>query len=393
MASKKKDTVNPVEEFFKSFAESDSEVDFSFGNDVFTEKLDVIPTSSLVLDDALSSGGLPKGRLLQYYGPPASGKTFMTILAIKQAQKADPEAYQMFYDAEQAFDKTWALRLGVNLNKLGIVEGRAAYSGQRLFESLLGVPKEDKKHRYAGKSKEGLLDKIANGQINVNLIIIDSLGQIDPPGLENAAIGQVTMGKKAKFLSEVCPKLAVEVKKANVPLIMINHKRDSLDLYGPDHTFTGGNSYAHSLSANIYFESVARKDATLFDEDENKVGGLIRATVEKSKFGPHPRKCEFMVDYRVGVINEHVQIADLAIKYNVVNKPNNVMYEYNDLKWKGRSAFDEAIRTDTTLASVLLKEVEGIREAERVREYKEKEELQAAIEGEAGEIETDEVEE
>ncbi len=113
---------------------------------------------------------------------------------------------------------------------------------------------------------------------------------IIPPGDDVAAVGKITMGKMAKFLTQEGKKLSLEVSKANIPFIVINHKRDSLDMYGPDYTHAGGNAYTHFLSANIYFESVGRKDACIFDENECKIGGRVRATVEKSKFGPHPSK-------------------------------------------------------------------------------------------------------
>jgi len=393
--AKKKDKGNPVEEFFKAFGDADAEVDFKFGHEVFSEKLNVITTTSHVLDDALSSGGLPLGRLLQYYGPPGSGKTFMTMLAIKQAQQADPKAIQIFIDAEQTFNASWAAQLGINVARVGLIQGETAAYGQKLFERLLGVPKEDKKHKFVGKSKPGLLDKIADGTMNVNMIVLDSIGVLIPPGMDTAAVGQITMGKKSKFFAETFPKLAVEVKKANVPFVMINHVRAGMDPYGPDHTFAGGNSYAHSLSANVYFEAVQRKDSNIYNDKEEKIGGIIRAVVEKSKFGPWPRKCEFKVDYRSGVVDLHEEVAELAIKYDIVARPNNVMYEYGEEKWKGRAAFNDAVKEDTAFQADLLKKINDAREAERSRQIEKQEKLkeELAIEDDSDFVMADQLEE
>src|SRR5580692_3513938 len=106
---KKKDKLSA---FFASYADTDDQIDFRLAHETIGEKLPVTSTGSLALDDALSSGGLPKGRLIQYYGAPGSGKTLMAMLAIKEAQLADPDAQQMFIDAEGTFDAGWASILG-----------------------------------------------------------------------------------------------------------------------------------------------------------------------------------------------------------------------------------------------------------------------------------------
>src|SRR5271154_7077706 len=104
MSDDKKKKSDRLTAFFRSFADADEQLDFRFAHETVGEKLPVISTGSLVLDDALSSGGLPKGRLIQFYGAPGSGKTLMAMLAIKEAQLQDPVAQQMFIDAEGTFD-------------------------------------------------------------------------------------------------------------------------------------------------------------------------------------------------------------------------------------------------------------------------------------------------
>ena len=355
---------NKLDAFFKSYSDSEEQLDYRLAHETIGEKVQVISTGSISLDDALSAGGLPKGRLIQYYGPSGSGKTLMSMIAMYEAQKQDPSAQQVFIDAEQTFDPSWAEILGVDTSKVILIEGDMAANGRKCFEMLLGVPKEDAKtHILKGKSKEGMLDLIAAGELNINLIVLDSLGSILPPGEDTSAIGKMNMSLLARFLTTTFRKLSLELHKAKVPFIIINHKKDNMDPYGGDHTFSGGNTYSHFLSANVYFEAVQRKDAMILDEKENKIGHPLRATIEKSKFGPWPRKCEFKVNFGVGIIDKHEEIAQLALDYNVVSKPTSVTHEYGDQKWVGFGKFCEAIKDDPKLAEELTLKISEAREA------------------------------
>lgn len=365
--------------FFKSYADSEEQLDFKFAHETIGQKLPVIPTGSLVLDDALSSGGNPKGRLIQYYGPPGSGKTLMAMIAMKEAQLQDPDARQVVIDAEGTFSSTWAEALGLDTSRIILIENDTAVNGRKCFELVLGVPKEDTKtHVLKGKSKEGLLDKIASGEFNINMIVLDSLGSIIPPGEDISAVGKMNMALLARFLTTTFRKLSLEVSKAKVPFIIINHKKANMDPYGVDHTFSGGNTYAHFLSANVYFEPVNRADARILDEKENKIGSTIRATIEKSKFGPWPRKCEFRVDFGIGVIDRHIEVAQLALDYGVVTKPTTVTHEYGDRKWVGQAKFEDAIKEDPAFAAELELKIAEARDAKweakrREQESKKKE--------------------
>lgn len=364
-----------LEAFFKSYADSEDQLDFKMAHETVGAKVPVISTGSLVLDDALSSGGLPKGRLIQYYGPAGSGKTMLAMIAIAEAQKQDPTAQQMFIDAEQTFSSNWAEILGVDTSRVILVDGETAVNGRKCFEMILGVPREDKKtHMLNGKVKDGLLDGIVSKEFNINLIILDSLGSIIPPGEDISAVGKMNMSLLARFLTTTFRKLSLELNKAQVPFIIINHKRDSFDLYKGDHTFSGGNSYSHFLSANVYFEAIQRKDDRILDEKENKIGHPIKATIEKSKFGPWPRSCEFKVNFGVGVIDKHEEIAQLSLDYNVVIKTSTVSHEYGDKKWVGFPKFCEAIKDDINLANELSQKIKDARDAKYETARKEQEE-------------------
>jgi recombination protein RecA len=361
MSDDKKKT-NKLDAFFKSFADSEEHLDYKMAHETVGEKVPVISTGSYALDDALSSGGLPLGRLIQYYGPAGSGKTLMSMIAMAEAQKLDPTSQQMFIDAEQTFDPNWAETLGVDTSRVIHVDGDTAVNGRKCFEMLLGVPKEDQKHILKGKSKEGLLDKIINKEFNINLIVLDSLGSIIPPGEDTSAVGKMNMSLLARFLTTTFRKLTLELNKAQVPLIIINHKRDSFDIYKGDHTFSGGNTYTHTLSANVYFEAVQRKDAMIVDEKENKIGHPLRATIEKSKFGSYPRKCEFKVNFGIGVVDKHEEIIQLALDYDVILRPTTMSYEYGDRKWVGLPKLSESIKEDSSLVEEILLKINDVRE-------------------------------
>jgi len=371
---------NKLEAFFRSFADADAQLDFRLAHETIGEILPVTSTGSLALDDALSSGGLPKGRLIQYYGAPGSGKTLMAMLAIKEAQMSDPDAQQMFIDAEGTFDAGWASILGLDVSRIIVVDGETAVIGRSCFEMILGVPKEDKKtHMLAGKSKEGLLDKIMAGEFNINMVALDSVGAILPPGEDIAIVGKMNMALLARFLTTTFRKLSLDANRAQVPFIFINHKKANMDPYGIDHSFSGGNTYAHFLSANVYFEAVQRADAQILDEKDQKIGHTMRATVEKSKFGPYPRKCEFKVNFGIGVIDRHEEIAQLAVDYNVVVKTSNVSHEYGDKKWVGFPKFCQAIKEDDAFASELIIKIGQAREAKRASQKAEQEAIKTEV--------------
>jgi len=380
MSDDKKKKADKLTAFFRSFADADAQLDVRLAHETVGEKLPVISTGSLALDDALSSGGLPKGRLIQYYGAPGSGKTLMTMLAIKEAQLQDPTSQQMFIDAEGTFDAKWAETLGLDSSRIIVVDGETAVIGRNCFEMILGVPKEDKKtHELVGKSKQGLLDMIMAGEFNINMVVLDSLGAIIPPGEDVSVVGKMNMALLARFLTTTFRKLSLDANRAQVPFIFINHKKANMDPYGVDHSFSGGNTYAHFLSANVYFEAVARADAQILDEKEQKVGHTMRATIEKSKFGPYPRKCEFKVNFGIGVIDKHEEIAQLAVDYNVIVKTSTVTHEYGDQKWVGFNKVCEAIKDNPALAEELVVKIGQAREAKWDAARKEQEAKKASV--------------
>lgn len=352
-----------ITDFFKSFSSAEDAMEVRLASDTLGDKPKAISTGSANLDDALCCGGIPLGRITQLYGKPGSGKTAMSMILIKEAQKLDPNARQLYIDAEGTFSSLWSQQLGADPSKILLIQDDLAVSAKRLFEMLTGVPKEDSKHFFAGKSKRGFLDEVADGNLNFNLIVIDSIGALQVPQEQISEIGKINISPLPRFLSTALKKISLEVKKANVALIMINHVRATMNMYGPDHASAGGNSYHHFLSCNLFFEMVSRKDAQILDEKDEKIGHIIRATVEKNKFGVWPKNCEFAVDFTKGVVNSHEEIGELAIKYGIVERPTTMSYTYKDFKWVGAGKFNDALKEDTSLVAELLSEIEGLRNA------------------------------
>jgi recombination protein RecA len=360
-------------EFFKAYADADSAfTDVKKGTELFNQDLEVISTGSICLDDALGCGGLPTSRLIQFYGPPGSGKTLMAMIGVVKAQAKSKTAQQVWIDAEQTFDPIWASKIGIDLKRLIIVDGDMAVNGRRCFEMLLGVPKEDAKtHAYKGQAKNGLLDEIIAGDLDINFICLDSLGSLIPPGEDVSAVGKMNMALMARFLTTTLRKLSLQVSKTKLPFVLINHQKASMDPYGPSHTYSGGNSYSHFLSANIYFEPVNRADARILDEKERKIGQTIRGTIEKSKFGPWPRRCEFKVDFAIGIINQEEEIALLATDYGVLDHPTTVSYIYGDRKWVGMGKLLADIAADKDLANELCEKIILARKSKQLKERNE----------------------
>jgi recombination protein RecA len=367
---------DPFISFFQAYADTEEAMqDVRRGHETLGYKVPVVSTGSLVLDDALSSGGYPCGRLIQLYGVAGSGKSMLAMIGIANAQKASPTARQLFIDAEQSFSPTWAEQLGIDTKRLIIVDGDMAVNGRKCFEMLLGVPKEDAKtHVLKGQAKEGLLDKIISGELDINFIVLDSLGSLIVPGEDISQVGKMNMALLARFLTTTLRKLSLAVSKANIPFVLINHVKSSMDMYS-DHTFSGGNSYNHFLSANIFFRPVNRADAKILDENEDRIGATISATVEKSKFGPWPRKCEFKVNFGSGIINQEEEIATLAIDYGIIDHPTAPSYIYGDRKWVGKEKFSAALIEDQALAQELIQKIGEARDKKHETKLAEQEQL------------------
>lgn len=292
---------------------------------------DVINTGSVGLDIALGIGGLPRGRIVEIYGPESSGKTTLAIHLIAEAQKANPDRYCAFIDAEHAFDITYAESIGVNLDMLQISQ---PHYGEQALE---------------------VAERLAeSGQFDV--IVIDSVAALVPKAEAENTMGHSSMGKHALLMSQAMRKLTPVVAESNCLMIFINQLRDKIGvMFGSPETTTGGNALKFYASVRLDVRRSITKDNLVMD-GELKIGNQVRVKVVKNKLAPPFRVCEFDVLYGHGIDKEG-EILDLAVKNEIMAK-SGAFYSYKGESFaKGRDAAIEKLSTDKDILDEIRKKV------------------------------------
>jgi recombination protein RecA len=316
----------------------------SFGNDaVFSgddevlETPEAISTGSYALDSTIGLLGVPRGRVTQFAGAEASGKTFMALQIVKNWQAQHPENYALWIDAEFSFDMDWAVKLGVDKTRLHV---KSENLGSEIFNFLCGIPNPKNTDK---KDKLGALDElILAGDQHCGLIVIDSIAAILPPVEAAYEVGKQNMAAMARFMPQALRRLVPLVHKANVALVAINQLRvDPGVQYGNPETSPGGRAWKHFCRLMINFAKVNAKEELILNADDEPIGHTVRAKIQKNSFAMC-RDTKFVIKYVQGVANHNVEMVELGIKYAIIQRPNNVMYIYGDQKWKGREAVEEA---------------------------------------------------
>ena len=284
------------------------------------ESIEVIPTGSIALNAALGVGGYPKGRVIEIYGPESSGKTTLAIHAIAEAQKAGGIA--AFIDAEHAFDRFYAEKLGVDVENLWISQPDNGEQALEIAEQLIRSSAVD--------------------------IIIDSVAALTPKAEIEGDMGDSKMGLQARLMSQALRKLTGAINKTNTTCIFINQLRDKIGvMFGNPETTTGGNALKFYASVRLDI----RKIGTLKDGDEMK-GNQVRVKVVKNKVAPPFRKAEFDIMFGEG-ISKAGEIVDLGAELNIIKKSGS-WYSYNDTKLgQGRDAAKQCISDNPELAEEL----------------------------------------
>ena len=288
------------------------------------QQVEVIPTGSIALNAALGVGGYPKGRIIEIYGPESSGKTTLAIHAIAEAQKAGGIA--AFIDAEHAFDRFYASKLGVDVDNLWISQPDNGEQALEIAEQLI---------------RSSAID----------IIVIDSVAALTPKAEIEGDMGDNKVGLQARLMSQALRKLTSAISKTNTTCIFINQLREKIGvMFGNPETTTGGNALKFYASVRLDI-----RRATQLKDGEEVIGNQTRVKVVKNKVAPPFRKAEFDIMFGEG-ISRAGEIKDLGAELGIIKKSGS-WYSYNDTKLgQGRDASKQVIQDNPELAE----ELEGL---------------------------------
>jgi recombination protein RecA len=289
------------------------------------EAVEVISTGSIGLDAALGIGGLPKGRVIEIYGPESSGKTTLALHAIAESQKAGGIA--AFIDAEHAFDRYYAQKLGVDVENLLVSQPDCGEQALEITENLI---------------RSGAID----------IIVIDSVAALTPKSEIEGEMGDSKMGLQARLMSQALRKLTATISKTATCCVFINQLRDKIGvMFGNPETTTGGNALKFYSSVRL---DIRRQ--TQLKEGDEVVGNHVKVKVVKNKVAPPFRKAEFDIIFGEG-ISRAFEIIDLATELNIIKKSGS-WFSYGETKLgQGRDAVKKILQDNHELADELEKKI------------------------------------
>ncbi len=294
-------------------------------------EVNIISTGSLGLDIALGIGGLPRGRVIEIYGPESSGKTTLAIHAIAEAQKVGGVA--AFIDAEHAFDSSYAQKLGVDIENLFISQPDNGEQALEITDNLI---------------RSGAID----------IIVIDSVAALTPKAEIDGEMGDSKMGLQARLMSQALRKLTSTISRTNCCCIFINQLREKIGIvFGNPETTTGGNALKFYSSIRLDI----RRIQAIKEGDQN-VGNRVRVKVVKNKLAPPFRQVEFDLTFGVG-ISKVGEIIDMGVEKNIIKKSGS-WFSYGETKLgQGREAVKQLLLDNEELMTEL---EEQIRQALKV---------------------------
>ena len=322
------DAATPNAEKLKALQAAMAKIEKDFGRgsvmrmgDEQVEDVEVIPTGSLALDAALGVGGYPKGRIIEIYGPESSGKTTLAIHAIAQAQKEGGIA--AFIDAEHAFDRFYAKKVGVDVDELLIAQPD---NGEQALE---------------------IADQLIRSSA-IDIIVIDSVAALTPKAEIEGDMGDNKVGLQARLMSQALRKLTSTISKTNTTCIFINQLREKIGvMFGNPETTTGGNALKFYASVRLDI----RRVTTLKDGD-TPIGNQVRVKIVKNKVAPPFRKAEFEITFGEGI--SHVgEIVDLGVELGIIKKSGS-WFSYGETRLgQGRDAVKRVIKDNPEMTAEL----------------------------------------
>ncbi len=320
--------LNPQLEKLKALQAAMSKIEKDFGKgsimklgDEQIENVEVIPTGSIALNAALGVGGYPKGRIIEIYGPESSGKTTLAIHAIAEAQKTGGIA--AFIDAEHAFDRFYAEKLGVDVNNLYIAQPD---NGEQALE---------------------IADQLIRSSA-VDIVVVDSVAALTPKKEIEGDMGDNAVGLHARLMSQALRKLTGTISKTNTTCIFINQLREKIGvMFGNPETTTGGNALKFYASVRLDIRRV-----TSIKDGDQVIGNQVRVKVVKNKVAPPFRKAEFEIMFGEG-ISKVGEIVDLGVEYGIIQKSGS-WFSYQGSKLaQGRDATKNLLRDNPELCDEL----------------------------------------